>query len=44
VRFVRGGERVTLAVGETASNDYPGYLPPGAYSPRDNYANQADEQ
>ena len=44
VRFVRGGERVTLAVGAAGSNDYPGYLPPGAYDPRDKYANQADEQ
>ena len=43
VRFVRGGEQVTLAVGAASSN-YPGYLPPGAYDPRDNYANQADEQ
>jgi hypothetical protein len=43
VRFVRGGERVTLAVGAAESN-YPGYLPPGAYDPRDTYANQADEQ
>jgi hypothetical protein len=44
VRFVRGGERVTLAVGAAASSDYPGYVPPGAYDPRDTYANQADEQ
>jgi hypothetical protein len=44
VRFVRGTERVTLAVGAAASSDYPGYVPPGAYDPRDTYANQADEQ
>jgi hypothetical protein len=44
VRFVRGTERVTLAVGAAASSDYPGYLPPGAYDPDDTYANQAEEQ
>jgi hypothetical protein len=44
VRFVRGTERVTLAVGAAATNEYPGYLPPGAYDPSDTYANQADEQ
>lgn len=45
VRFERGGERVTLAVGAAAeSSNYPGYLPPGAFDPRDTYANQADEQ
>ncbi len=45
VRFERGGERVTLAVGVAASSNYPGYAPPGSYSdPRDTWANQADEQ
>ncbi len=45
VRFERGAERVTLAVGAAASSNYPGYAPPGSYSdPRDTWANQADEQ
>lgn len=45
VRFIRGSERVTLALGASATTSYPGYAPPGSsYDPRDNWANQADEQ
>jgi hypothetical protein len=43
VRFVRGTETVTLDLGASDSNSYPGLAPP-AYDRRGDWPNQADEQ